>query len=130
MPPRNLLCVRTDSLCFQACARLATRVTEQLESLCFSDLANLRWLYERPLFDEERRPREQTRPARIDNFAHVFRIGRAKTAQGHHAPPVAEPWAFALPPEPRDVSLEEARGLVGAGQSLLILGPPASGRPS
>ena len=101
MPPRNLLCVRTDSICFHACARLATRVTEQIESLRFSDLANLRFLYEKPLFDEERRQREQSRPAPLGSWERVFKIGRTKTTQGHHAPPVAEPWPITLAPEPR-----------------------------
>ena len=126
-PCRNILCVKTDAVVFHANKKCAATLKTQVESLSYRDLAGLRGLYEPPLFAEQRRHREQTRPVPIASDAQVFRLRPGEPSGVHHLPS-AERICVTLAQQPEDVCVERARALVQNGQSLLILGPPGTGK--
>ncbi len=74
VPPRNVLCIKTDAVVFHASAKTAVSLQTQIGSLTDRDLSGLRGLYEPPTFVEERRRREQTRPQVIPSEASAFHM--------------------------------------------------------
>jgi hypothetical protein len=127
VPPRNVLCIKTDAVVFHASAKTAASLQTQIGSLTYRDLSGLRGLYEPPIFVEERRRREQTRPQVIPSEASAFRMRPGQFAAQHRLPSV-EPHHIQQVSPPESVSEERARVLIQEGQSLLILGPPGTGK--
>ena len=80
VPPQNALTLKTDAVALQSSKKCAAAINTQVESLSYRALSGLRDLYEPPLFAEERRQREQTRPVSIASDAQVFRLRSGEPA--------------------------------------------------
>ena len=128
LPARNIQSINTDAIAFQVPLKLRLRIAAELPALRFCDLANLRGQLEHLWFDETRRRCVETKPATTDCTHCVFRVRDGKPLTGKRVLPRQEHKVFLTQAEPEDVAEERARELVRAGHSLLILGPPGTGK--